>query len=59
MTEIDRAEDLPKNAHAFMRRIAELVGRPVGVASVGPDRAQTIFLDDQLLQQYGKAVSRP
>ncbi|MCP4190905.1 MAG: adenylosuccinate synthase [Planctomycetaceae bacterium] len=59
VTEIDRAEDLPKNAHAFMRRIAELVGRPVGVASVGPDRAQTIFLDDQLLQQYGKAVSRP
>ncbi|MDG2384115.1 MAG: adenylosuccinate synthase [Pirellulaceae bacterium] len=59
VTEIDRAEDLPENAHAFMNRIAELVGRPVGVASVGPDRAQTIFLDDQLSQQYGKAVSRP
>jgi len=57
VTEIDRAEDLPENAVAFMNRIAELVGRPVGVASVGPDRAQTIFLDEELAQTYGKSAS--
>jgi adenylosuccinate synthase len=27
----------------FLDRVAELVGRPVEVISVGPDRDQTIF----------------
>ncbi|QDS95482.1 Adenylosuccinate synthetase [Roseimaritima multifibrata] len=37
--------DFPAGAMAFVRRIEELVGVPVGVLSVGPDRAQTIFVD--------------
>ena len=57
VTKIDRAEDLPENAIAYMNRISELVGRPVGVASVGPDRAQTMFLDEELAQTYGKSAS--
>jgi adenylosuccinate synthase len=36
--------DLPTNARRYLERIGELLGRPVSVASVGPDRAQTIFL---------------
>ena len=36
-------DELPKNARKYLDRISELVGRPVGVVSVGPDRAQTIF----------------
>jgi len=36
--------DLPKEALSYLARIEELVGRPVGVASVGPDRQQTIWL---------------
>ena len=40
-----KMEDLPENAHRYLGRISELVGRPVGVVSIGPDRAQTIFLD--------------
>ena len=36
-------EDFPAGALAYVKRIEELVGIPVGVLSVGPDRAQTIF----------------
>ena len=40
--------DLPANAQAYVARIAELIGAPVGVVSVGPDRKQTIAHDTQL-----------
>jgi adenylosuccinate synthase len=36
---------LPANARRYVDRIAELLGRPVTIVSVGPDRDQTIFLD--------------
>jgi adenylosuccinate synthase len=35
--------DLPAGALRFLDRVAELVDRPIGVISVGPDRDQTIF----------------
>jgi len=44
--EIDQArciEDLPENAQKYLDRISQLVGRPIEVVSVGPDRQQTIF----------------
>ncbi len=34
--------DLPANARAYLRRISELVGQPVEMVSVGPERDQTI-----------------
>ena len=34
--------DLPENAKAYLRRISELVGPPVEMVSVGPERDQTI-----------------
>jgi len=34
--------DLPAAAQSYFRRIEELVGVPVAIASVGPDRGQTI-----------------
>jgi adenylosuccinate synthase len=34
--------ELPENARAYLRRISELVGRPVEMVSVGPERDQTI-----------------
>ena len=52
--QIDRPEDLPANARAYVERIGQLVGRPVGIVSVGPDRAQTLFLDPQLADTYGR-----
>ncbi len=38
-------EELPQNAKDYVNRIAELLGRPVGLISVGPDREQTININ--------------
>ncbi|MEO1618605.1 MAG: adenylosuccinate synthase [Planctomycetota bacterium] len=43
--DVRRESDFPEGALAYVRRIEELVGIPVGVLSVGPDRAQTIFTE--------------
>ncbi len=37
--------DLPKPALNYLARLSELIGRPVDVVSVGPDREQTIFAE--------------
>ncbi|TWU04615.1 adenylosuccinate synthase [Stieleria varia] len=37
--------DFPEGAMAYVRRIEELVGVPVGILSVGPDRVQTILTE--------------
>ena len=39
------SRDLPAAAHAYLNAIGDLLGRPVSIVSVGPDRAQTIFCD--------------
>lgn len=41
-------EDFPQGALDYVRKIESLVGVPVGILSVGPDRAQTIFVDSTL-----------
>ncbi|MDO4575760.1 MAG: adenylosuccinate synthase [Planctomycetia bacterium] len=38
--------ELPENAKNYVRKIRELVGVPVEIVSVGPDRQQTIFVED-------------
>jgi len=38
-------DDLPINARKYLDRLAALLGRPVGVISIGPDRQQTIFAE--------------
>jgi adenylosuccinate synthase len=35
-------QDLPANARAYLKRVSELVGQPVEIVSVGPERDQTI-----------------
>jgi adenylosuccinate synthase len=37
-------EDLPQAARAYVQRLAELTGARLKIVSVGPARAQTIFL---------------
>jgi adenylosuccinate synthase len=37
--------DLPVNARQYLQRLGEIVGRPVEIVSVGPDRDQTMFAD--------------
>jgi adenylosuccinate synthase len=43
ITGLRRLGDLPRAARRYVDRIAELIGLPVTILSVGPDRAQTIL----------------
>ncbi|MCA9057918.1 MAG: adenylosuccinate synthase, partial [Planctomycetaceae bacterium] len=45
LTAITDFKKLPQTAQAYIRTVAELVGRPVELVSVGPDRAQTIIMN--------------
>lgn len=38
--------DLPVNAKNYLRRLSEIIGRPIDIVSVGPDRGQTIFAEN-------------
>ncbi len=38
---------LPDDAKRYLDRVAELVGKPVDIVSVGPDRDQTIFVNEK------------
>ena len=45
ITGVRKFEDLPVNAQNYVKRISELVGKPVEWVSVGPDREQTISVE--------------
>ncbi len=44
ITAARRISDLPANARKYLDRLSGLLGRPVEMVSVGPDRQQTIFV---------------
>ena len=46
ITKSKKMEDLPENAKAYLKKLEELVGIPIKVVSVGPDREQTIMLEN-------------
>ena len=46
ITGIREYDNLPDNAKRYVERISELVGAPIATVSVGPDREQTIILQD-------------
>ncbi len=43
---LTRYEQLPDNARAYLTRLQEVVGVPVDIISTGPDREQTIILNN-------------
>lgn len=43
VTKARKLSDFPDGARRYLDRISELVGKPIEVVSVGPDREQTIF----------------
>jgi adenylosuccinate synthase len=45
ITGIRKREDLPTRTRQYVEAIGKLVGSPVQIISVGPDRRQTIFCD--------------
>ncbi len=46
VTGVRQYEDLPAGARAYVERVGELIGCDIEVVSIGPDRAQTIFVHD-------------
>ncbi len=44
ISHITRYEDLPVEARAYLERLSELVGCPVDIVSVGPNRNETMIL---------------
>jgi len=45
ISSVRRMSALPDNARRYLDRLSQLLGRPVAVVSVGPDREQTILAD--------------
>ncbi len=45
LTRIRKYADLPENAKKYIAKVEDLIGAPIGIISVGPDREQTIFVD--------------
>jgi adenylosuccinate synthase len=60
-----RADDLPRNARRYVDRLGELIGAPIDIVSVGPERHQTVWISetrlgpkDQMPQQEKQASHR-
>jgi len=45
LREAKSLDDLPANARRYLDRLQELVGVPIRLVSVGPERTQTLRLD--------------
>ncbi|ERJ12565.1 Adenylosuccinate synthetase protein [Haloplasma contractile SSD-17B] len=48
LTSVRRYDDLPENAKRYIKKIEEVTSVPVKIISVGPDREQTIILEEIL-----------
>ena len=46
ISKVKSMEELPVNARAYLNKLEELVGIPIKIVSVGPDREQTIILEN-------------
>lgn len=46
VTQVRTYAGLPADARRYLDRVAELVGKPVDIVSVGPDREQTICVNE-------------
>jgi adenylosuccinate synthase len=43
-----RFAELPLNAQRYVKRLGELIGRPIEIVSVGPEREQVIIVDHEI-----------
>lgn len=46
-----KIEDMPENAKRYLRRVSELINTPIQIVSVGPERSQTIVLNDPFVSK--------
>ncbi len=51
-------DDMPPAAISYMQRVADLVGIDIGIVSIGPDRKQTIFLEESQRIKAKKIVAK-
>ena len=42
--------ELPENAKKYLKRIEEIIETPIDIISTGPDRVETILINDQLFK---------
>jgi adenylosuccinate synthase len=49
-----RAADLPQAARRYVERVAELSGAPVEIVSVGPERAETLWMKEASLARLAR-----
>jgi adenylosuccinate synthase len=49
VTKIRRLEEMPAGARKYLDRVSQLVGKPIEIVSVGPDRAQTMFAGSMVI----------
>jgi adenylosuccinate synthase len=49
ITGVRKLSEFPPQVRSYLDTIAALVGAPVDIASVGPDREQTIFANGSTL----------
>jgi adenylosuccinate synthase len=47
-TQARKFNELPENAQKYVRRLRELIGKPIDIVSVGPERDQVILTDGLL-----------
>jgi adenylosuccinate synthase len=47
ISNVRRVSDLPANTRRYIDRLSQIIGIPVEIVSVGPDREQTIFAKDE------------
>jgi len=57
LSEIKTYEDLPYETKAYLNRLEELVGLPVSIVSVGPDREQTIYKAEYLKEIFSESLN--
>jgi adenylosuccinate synthase len=43
ISHVRRLADFPRPARTYLDTLSELIGKPVEIISIGPDREQTIF----------------
>ncbi|MBT3279347.1 MAG: adenylosuccinate synthase [Phycisphaerales bacterium] len=53
ITGVTSYDDLPANAKAYVTRVSEVVGRKVGIVSIGPDRKQTLVYNTGIEGIFG------
>ncbi|MFB3918303.1 MAG: adenylosuccinate synthase [Terriglobales bacterium] len=56
---VTKYEKLPENARSYLTFLEKETGARIGMVSTGPDRDQTIFVDDFLTALKGAAAAAP